>query len=66
MCRTHPAAVSVADGRCCVFLSPTDIPTPSVRQRNPCEQASGDPELAQWLRLHGADKDAIERVGLFT
>ncbi|XP_041952171.1 mitogen-activated protein kinase kinase kinase 5 isoform X1 [Alosa sapidissima] len=41
---------------------PIDIPTSSGRQRTPCTPGSGDSELAEWLRLHGADMDAIELI----
>ena len=40
-----------------------DVPSspPPAQTRRPA-QACGDPELTSWLRLYGADQDAIERV----
>ncbi|TMS12402.1 Mitogen-activated protein kinase kinase kinase 5 [Larimichthys crocea] len=44
---------------------PADVPTSSdgpEGQRSPPSERHEDPDLANWLRLYGADQDSIDRI----
>ncbi|KAG7460704.1 hypothetical protein MATL_G00201590 [Megalops atlanticus] len=41
---------------------PIDTPAPSVSLRTPLSADQGDTELANWLRVHGADEDSVEMI----
>lgn len=40
------------------------LPDDLEGQRSQAAERHEDPELASWLRLYGADQDAVDRVGL--
>lgn len=43
-----------------IFL---DIPGLSVSHFSTQDRGTEDPDLISWLRIHGADKETINRVG---